>query len=157
MTSRNVSPGQVVAAYAFKYACSFYDFAGEKFPALKVYSSENSRGAALQTAIIAATLILTERRSGEVARGELHAGVARSFPPSVQARQLAALRDLSTALRAPGPGAPDAALVQALGRWLARAVTKKTELGEPEQALAAAMGRSAWTSAAMIMRLLHPK
>lgn len=151
------SPGAVITSYAFKYACSFYDYAADKFPELTLYTPENSRGASLQAAIIVAALLLQERRLGAAARQERFDDVIRSFPPAVQHRHLAAIHSLSAELQPLGPGAADDKLVKAIGLWLARSVSRKKELTEPELKLAAAMGRSAWTSATMIARMLQPR
>jgi hypothetical protein len=167
---KKTSPGAVITSYAFKYACSFYDYAADKFPELKVYSPENSRGASLQAAIIVATLIMQERRLGEAGRAERHAAVMQSFPASVQYRHLMTIQHLAAEIlqqsiaglkpqEIPSFGSvadvPDDKLIKTIGLWLARAVSKKKELTEQELKLAAAMGRSAWNSATMISRMLN--
>ena len=166
------TPGVVVTEYAFKYSRSFYDFASKTLPELDQYPRDAARGPLLQAAIIVATLIQMERRSAGAGRNELHQDVARSFPPSVEHRQLSAIQDLACELLqanrhnvparaipsfASLAGAPDAKLVGAIGEWLAHAVSKKQELGDADLRVAAAMGKSAWTSATMIARMLQPK
>ncbi|HEX4047849.1 MAG TPA: hypothetical protein VH309_08445 [Elusimicrobiota bacterium] len=166
------TPGTVVTEYAFKYSRSFYDFASKKLPELDQYPRDAARGPLLQAAIIVAALIQMERRNSGAGRNELHQDVARSFPPSVERRQLAAVQDLACALlqldRAELPersipsfaslaGAPDSKLVGEIGEWVALAMAKKPELGPSDAKVAAAVGKSAWTSAAMIARMLQPK
>lgn len=165
-------PGSIVTDYAFKYSRSFYDFASKKLPELDQYPRDAARGPLLQAAIIVAALILLERKNAGAGRNELHQDVARSFPPSVEHRQLTAIQDLACELLqanrhnmparaipsfAAIAGAPDSKLVTEIGEWLTRAISKKQELGEADRRVAAAMGRSAWTSAAMIARMLQPK
>jgi hypothetical protein len=160
------APGAVVTKRALDYACSFEDFAREKLPELKGYSVEK-RSVALQSAITVATLIQMERRGAGGA--DLHRSVSAAFAHSVQHRHLAAIQELSNfLLNSNGAGlkaseipsfasltsAPDATLVGSIGAWLAHAITKKTELDPQGQKIAAAMGRSAWTSGTMIVRLL---
>jgi hypothetical protein len=169
MPEKKGAPGEIVTGYAFKYACSFYDYAKEQFPELSLYTKENARGSALQTAIVVATLIMMERRAGGAGTGQLREGVVRSFAPSVQEKQMKAIQELSCRLlqRERGgmrpdaipslaglSGLADAELTKALGTWLAQAIKKKAELSPEDQKLAAAMGKSAWTSAKMIVRML---
>lgn len=163
------TPGGIITARAFKYAGSFYDFADEKFPELKGYPPDNARGTSLQAAIIVATLILMERRTRGAGWNELHDGVSKAFAPSVQRRHLAAIQALSCSLLQTDLGAlkaytipsfasladtPDQKLADAIGLWLTRTISKKKELEPGDLKLAAAIGRSAWTSAAMIVRML---
>jgi hypothetical protein len=163
------TPGGVVTTRAFDYSCSFYDFAGEKLPELRRYPQEKARGTALQAAIIVATLILMERRSGGAGREELHDGVSRSFAASVSHRNLSAIRDLASALLetdlgglkadaipslASLAGASDEKLVSSIGVWLILAISRKPQLEESDLRIASAIGRSAWTSATMIVRAL---
>ncbi|MBI5200910.1 MAG: hypothetical protein HY925_04930 [Elusimicrobia bacterium] len=166
------TPGGVITGRAFNYACSFYDFANQKYPELKQYPPEKARGTLLQTAIIVSTLIMLERRSGGAGRNELHDDVSRSFAHAVRQRKLSAVQDLSCFLLQLNRGdlkadaipsfaglanVPDEKLVNSIGVWLALAVAKKPKLEEPDLKIAAAMGRSAWTSATMIVRMLQPK
>lgn len=166
------TPGAVITGRAFNYACSFYDFANQKYPELKQYPPEKARGTVLQAAIIVSTLIMMERGSGGAGRNELHDDVSRSFAPAVRQRKLSAVQDLSCSLLQLNRGGlkpdaipsfaslaayPDETLVNSIGVWLALAVSKKPKLDEPDLKIAAAMGRSAWTSAAMIVRMLRPK
>ena len=166
------APGGVITAYAFKYSGSFYDFAEEKFPELKRYPPNGGRVALLEAAIIVSTLIMMERRSGGAGWKELHDGVSRAFAPSVQHRQLAAIQDLACALLplnrgglkaaeippfAGLAGAPDEKLSSSIGLWLIRTLARKQQLEPADLPIAAAIGRSAWTSAAMIVRMLGAK
>ena len=166
------APGKIITSYAFKYAGTFYDFADEKFPELKRYSSGGGRSILLEAAITVATLIILERRTDGADPKELRESVAKSYAPSVQHRNVAAVQDLScfllqsnkSALKASEIpsfesviGAPDEKLVSATGLWLMRSMSKKQELDPGESAAAAAIGRSAWTSAKMIVRMLQSK
>jgi hypothetical protein len=166
------TPGETITSYAFKYSRSFYDFASKKLPELDQYPRDAARGPLLQAAIIVATLIQIERRNAGAGRNELHQEVARSFPPSVEHRQLTAIQDLACELLqanrhniparsipslAAVASAPDSKLVGEIGEWLTHAISKKQELGEADLRVAAAMGKSAWTSATMIARMLQPK
>lgn len=163
------TPGAVITARAFKYAASFYDFADEKFPELKGYPPDNGRGTLLQAAIIVSTLIALERRSKGAGRDQLHDAVSRAFAPSVQHRHLAAIQDLSCSLlqldRAGLKAAvipsfakladvPDKTIVDSIGLWITHAISKKERLEPGDLKLAAALGRSAWTSATIIVRML---
>ncbi|MDD5303295.1 MAG: hypothetical protein PHS14_09320 [Elusimicrobia bacterium] len=163
------TPGGIITARAFKYAGSFYDFADEKFPELKGYPPDNARATLLQAAIIVSTLILMERRSRGAGSNDLHNGVALAFAPSVRDRHLAAIQDLSCSLLQRDRGglkpveipsfstladAPDAKLMSSIGLWLTHAIAKKKQLEPADLKIAAAAGRSAWTSAAMIVRML---
>lgn len=169
---KQAAPGGIITTYAFKYACSFYDFADEKLPELKRYPPDKERGILLQAAIIVSTLILMDRRSGGVGRKELHNDVAQSFAYSVKRRNLSAVQDLSCALLQSNreglkadeipsfsslAAADDAQLAESMGVWVARALTKKQQLEPSDLRIAAALGRSARTSAAMIVRMLQPK
>lgn len=162
-------PGGVIASYAFRYSSSFFDFADEKYPPLKTYPPENPRGVLLQAAIIVLTLVLLERAAGAAGREERHAGVVRGIAPSARHRLLSAVRGLAASLLARDPAAlppgtippldalaaaPDAALAEKAGVWVVTGAKGKERLMPPDLALAAAVGRSARTSAAMIVRLL---
>ena len=164
-------PGPVITKRALDYACSYFDFAVEKFPELKGYSPEK-RSIFLQAAITVSALIMIERRTGGAGRSELHQSVSRSFAPSVQHRHLAAIQDLSIyllpidrgALKAEdipsfssAAGTSDEKLVNSIGSWLVHSMTKKPQLDQADLKLAAAIGRSAWTSGTMIVRMLIPK
>jgi hypothetical protein len=166
------TPGETVTSYAFKYSRSFYDFASKTLPELDRYPADPIRGPLLQAAIIVAALILTERRNAGAGWNELHQDVVQSFPPSVQHRQLTAIQDLAAVLLelnrhnmpprsipsfASLAGDPDQELVSAIGEWVTLAIAKKPKLEEADQKVAAAIGKSAWTSAKMIDRMLQPK
>lgn len=160
------TPGGVIASYAFNYTVKFYDFAAVKYPELKAYPSD-LRHALHQAAIVVATLIQAERAAAGSAG--LHDNVARAFPPSARRRCLTAISSLSAELLpaalppegipsyAPLAGADDKELTGKIGSWLLRSIMGKRELAQEEKPLAAAMGRSAWTSAVMIVRLLQNK
>lgn len=165
------TPGGIITASAFNYAVKFYDFAATKLPELKAYPPDY-RCTLHQAAIIVATLIQMERHSaGEGAR-ELHENVSLAFPPPARHRCLTAIQDLSAVLlrtdRAFIPpehipsyadlaGADDKMLASSIGEWLAQSVTKKTALEPADAAMAAVMGKSAWTSGIMIARILRNK
>jgi hypothetical protein len=166
------SPGATITTYAFRYSRSFYDFASKTLPELDQYPPDPGRGPLLQAAIIVATLIKMERLSAGAGRNELHQAVARSFPPSVEHRQISAIQDLACELLhenrhnvparsipsfASLASAPDSKLVSAIGEWLTLAIAKKQQLAESDMKVAAAVGKSAWTSATMIVRMLQPK
>ncbi len=165
------TPGGIITTYAYNYAVKFYEFASVKLPELKQYPPD-ARFTMMQAAIIVSTLILTERRTGGAAGGELHDNVSRAFAPPARHRCLTAIQDLSAFLlqsdrAAIAPeaipsyaslaGADDKKLGSSIGSWLALAVTKKRELAPADSAIAATMGRSAWTSGIMIARMLQPK
>jgi hypothetical protein len=169
---KRTSPGAVITSYAFKYSRSFYDFASKKLPQLDQYPPDPARGPLLQAAIIVASLIMMERRNAGAGRNELHQDVVLSFPPSVQHRQLTGIQDLACVLLqlnrhnipvrsipsfASLASAPDQKLVTEIGEWLALGIAKKPELAEADLKVAAAVGKSAWTSATMIVRMLQPK
>jgi hypothetical protein len=166
------SPGAVITSYAFKYSRTFYDFASQKLPELDQYPPDPARGPLLQAAIIVTALILMERLNAGVGRNELHQDVVQSFPPSVQHRQLTGIQDLAAELLqlnrhniparsipsfASLAGFPDSKLVGSIGEWLALGISKKPALEAVDMKVAAAVGRSAWTSATMIVRMLQPK
>lgn len=166
---RKDAPGGVITARAFQYAGSFYDFADEKYAELRTYPTEIARVTLLQAGIVVAALIQLERRSGGAGTAELREGVVLAFPPSVRDRLLPPIQQLSCALLqrdraglkpqeipslAAPAGTPDAALVKEIGRWLGRAVSGKKNLEPADEAIAGALGRSAWTSATMIVRML---
>ena len=166
------SPGGIIAAYAFKYSRSFYDFADKKLPELNKYPPDPARGAWMQAAIIVATLIMVERRTGGAGWTELCDDLSRSFPPTVQRRQLSAVIDLSCHLLQVSratlkvdtippltslAGAPDEKLLNAIGDWVTAAIAKKKELEPADVKVATTIGKSAWTSATMIARMLQPK
>jgi len=162
------TPGGVITARAFKYAGSFYAFADRKFPELRTYPPDIARNTMLQAAIIVSTLMLLERRSA--GSPELHGGVALAFAPSVRDRHLAAIQALSCSLLqrgraglkpleipsfAPLKEAPEEKLVGDIGLWLIRSISGKREPAPEDLKIGAAAGRSAWTSAAMIVRMLR--
>jgi hypothetical protein len=169
---KKTSPGAVVTSYAFKYSRSFYDFASKTLPELDQYPPDPIRGPLLQAAIIVATLILTQRRNAGAGWNELHQDVVQSFPPSVQHRQLTGIQDLAAVLLelnrrnmpprsipsfASLASTPDLNLVSSIGEWVTLAIAKKPKLEDADQKVAAALGKSAWTSAKMIDRMLQPK
>lgn len=162
------TPGGIITARAFKYACSFYDFADEKYPELRTYPSDLPRNTTLQAAIVVSTLILMERRAA--GGPELHNGVALALAPSVRDRQLPVIQGLACALLerdraglkpieipsfSPLAAVPDAKLVGDIGLWLIRNISGKREPAPEDLKIGAAAGRSAWTSAAMIVRMLR--
>ncbi len=165
-TKPGAAAGAAITKRSLDYACSFEDFAVLKLPELKGYAREK-RSVSLQAAITVATLILMERRGG-AGWSELHQSVSSAFAPSVAHRHLDAIQDLSRfLLQSNAPlkayeipsyaglaGAADAKLVGSIGEWLARSITKKDPLDPTGLKIAAAMGRSAWTSATMIVRWL---
>ena len=170
--NRKDTPGGIITGRAFKYAESFYDFADKKFSELKGYPPENARCTLLQAAIVVATLIQLERRNQGAGWFDLHVSVVHAFAPSVRDRHLAAVNDLYCCLLEQdrnGPKTiaipsfcdlatiPDAKLVKELGLWLGHGIAKKKVLAPADLAIAAALGRSAWTSATMITRLLAAK
>ena len=166
------SPGAIVTTYAFKYSRSFFDFAAKKLPELAQYPPDQERGPLLQAAITVAALIQAERGSAGAGRNELHQDVVKTLPLAAQSRQVALIQDLSAELLQanredmPGRSIPsfagvagqaDSHLVGQIGEWLVRGFSKKPELGPADAKVGAALGRNAWTSAAMIARMLQPK
>ncbi len=165
------TPGGVITSSAFNYSVKFYDFALAKFPELKQYPPDY-RSTLHQAAIIVAVLIMMERHTaGEGAR-DLHENVAKAFPAPARHRCLTAIQDLSAILleadrayiaRDHIPSYADLAsrddkeLAGLIGAWLGRSIMKKTELAPEEKPMAGAMGRSVWTSAVMIVRVLQGK
>jgi hypothetical protein len=164
---RKKTPGGTITTRAFDYSCSFYDFAAPKFPELKQYPPEKTKGTALQAAIIVSTLIQMERLSGGAGWSELHAGVARSFASSVQHKNMSAIQDLACALLESNRGAlkadeipsfaglaasGDDKLTNMIGVWLTLSLSQKPQLEQSDMRLAAAIGKNAWASAKMIVR-----
>ena len=164
------TPGGIIASAAFNYAVKFFEYAAAKYRELGKCPIE-IRHASLQAATVVSTLIQQERRSPEDA-GELYADISRGFPPSARHRSLAAIRTLSIYLLksdrdALGPdeipslaslaGADDKELASTLAVWLGGVIMDKWTLGEADKPAAAAMARSAWTSAIMIGRMLPSK
>ena len=165
------TPGGIITSSAFDYAVKFCAFADGKYPELKQYPIE-ARYAAHQAAIVVSTLILLERKSGGAGWKELHDNVSRAFAPSARHRCLTAVNDLTAYLlksdrSAVGPdaipsfaslaGVDDKQLGSALGSWLGGVIMDKWTLGAAHQPIVAAMSRSAWTSAVMIVRKLGLK
>jgi len=165
------TPGGVITSSAFNYAAKFYDFAAVKFPELKQYPPDY-RCTLHQSAIIVAALILMERHTAGAGARELHENVSKSFPSPARQRCLTAIQDLSASLLkadrayiapehipsyADLAGRDDKELAGLIGAWLGRSITKNTELTPADKPMAAAMGRSAWTSAIMIVRVLQGK
>ena len=162
------TPGGIIASAAFNYAVKFFEYAAAKYRELSKCPIE-IRHASLQAAIVVSTLIQQERRSPEDAK-KLYANVSRGFPPSARYRCLAAIQNLSVYLLksdrdALGPdeipslaslaGADDKQLANTLAVWLGGVIMDKWTLGEADKPAAAAMARSAWTSAIMIGRMLQ--
>lgn len=162
------TPGGLIAATAFNYAVKFFEYAATRYPELSKFPIE-TRHAGLQAATVVSVLIQQERRSPEAAK-ELYASVSRGFPPSARRRCLAAVQNLAAYMLkadrdALGPdeipslaslaGADDKQLSGTLAVWLGGAVMDKWTLGEADKPTAAAMARSAWTSAVMIGRALQ--
>lgn len=160
------TPGAIVASYAFEYAVRFFDYAKTKYPELEKLPAEN-RYAAMQAAIVVATLIQQERKGSA---HDLYASVARGFPPSARHRCLGAVQALACymlkadreALKpdeipslAKFAGADDKQLTNTLTLWLGGVIMDRWTLGEADKPTASAMGRSAWTSAVMIGRMLQ--
>jgi hypothetical protein len=117
-------------------------------------------------------LILLERRSGGAGGKELRDNVARAFPPSARHRCLNSVQDLcayllksdraeiavgAIPLLASLAAVDDKQLGGAIGAWLGGTIMDKWTLGAAHQPIAAAMSRSAWTSAVMIVRKLGLK
>ncbi len=165
------TPGGIITSYAYNYAVKFFDYADQKLPEFKPYPSE-ARYTLMQAAIIVATLILTEKSARGVGWEGLHDNVSRAFAPPVRHRCLTAIQDLSSFLLQSNRGeiapeaipsysslsdADDKKLAGSIGAWLALNITKKRELAAPDLPIAAAVSRSAWTSAIMIVRMLQPK
>lgn len=165
------TPGGVIAAYAYEYAVKFYDFAVGKYPELKQHEPDY-RCTWHQSAIIVATLIQMERLTAGAGARELHDNTSRALPAQARHRLLTAIQDLSAILLDAdkagfGPesipsyaglaGADDKKLSGEIGTWLARSIVKRKDLSPPEALMAAGMGRSAWTSAVMITRILRKK
>jgi hypothetical protein len=164
------TPGGIVASAAFNYALKFFEYAAAKYPELSKCPIE-TRHASIQAATIVSLLIQQERRSPQDAKG-LYADVSRGFPPSARHRSLASVQHLSTYLlksdrEALGPGeipslaslagADDKQLANSLAVWLGGVIMDRWTLGEADKPAAAAMARSAWTSAIMIGRMLQSK
>lgn len=165
------TPGGTITVYAYNYAVKFFDYADQKLPDFKAYPSE-ARYTWMQAAIIVSTLILMEKSSTGVGSEGLHDNVSRAFAPPVRHRCLTAIQDLSAVLLqsnrgniAPEAipsysslaGADDKKLKESIGTWLAVNMTKRPELEPAGLAIAATIGRSAWTSAIMIARMLQSK
>lgn len=155
---------------AFNYAVKFFDYAKTKYPELEKFPAEN-RYAAMQAAIVVATLIQQERRSPQDAKS-LYAAVASGFPPSARHRCVTAVQHLSAYMLkveretlAPNTipplgslaGSDDKQLTATLTQWLGGVIMDRWTLGEADKPTASAMGRSAWTSGVMIIRALNPK
>lgn len=177
MSQRNfrkqaASPGSIVTSYAFKYSRSFFDFAAKRLPELAQYPPDQERGPILQAAITVAALIQAERRSAGAGRNELHQDVVKTLPLSSQSRQVSLIQDLAAELlqvdreSMPGRSIPsfadvagqaDAHLIGQIGEWLVRGFSKKPELSPADVKVGGALGRNAWTSGTMIVRMLQPK
>ena len=177
MSDRNprnmsTSAGEVVTSYAFKYSRSFFDFAGKRLPELAQYPPDQERGPILQAAITVAALIQAERRNAGAGRNELHQDVVKTLPLSSQSRQVTLIQDLAAELLQanredmPGRSIPsfadvagqaDAHLIGQIGEWLVRGFSKKPELEPADVKVGGVLGRNAWSSGTMILRLLFPK
>jgi hypothetical protein len=166
------SPGTIVTSYAFKYSRSFFDFAAKRLPELAQYPPDQERGPLLQAAITVAALIQAERRGAGAGRNELHQDVVKTLPLAAQSRQIALIQDLAAELLQanredmPGRSIPsfadvagqaDAHLVGQIGEWLVRGFSKKPDLDAADVKVGGVLGRNAWSSGTMILRLLHPK
>lgn len=158
------TPGGIITHSAFTYAVAFYQFADTKYPILKQYPIE-ARHAAHQAAIVVSALVLLERSSGGAGWKGLHEEVANSFAPSARHRCLTAVKALSAYLMkldrdtlteipsmAPLAAADDKKLADGLTAWLGGTIMDKWTLGAEHLPIAAAMARSAKTSAVMIVR-----
>lgn len=169
---KRTSPGEIVTSYAFKYSRSFFDFAAKRLPELAQYPPDQERGPLLQAAITVAALIQAERRSAGAGRNELHQDVVKTLPLAAQSRQLSYVQDLAGELLQvdrqdiPGRSIPsfadvagqaDQHLIGVIGEWLVRGFSKKPELGPTDVKVGGALGRNAWTSGTMIVRMLQPK
>ena len=163
------TPGAIVTSYAFKYSRSFFDFAAKRLPELAQYPPDQERGPLLQAAITVAALIQIERRGAGAGRNELHQDVVKPLPLSSQSRQVALIQDLAAELLQtaredmPGRAIPsfagvagqaDAHLIGQIGEWLVRGFSKKTELNPTDVKVGGSLGRNAWTSGTMILRML---
>ena len=170
--AKRSSPGEIVTSYAFKYSRSFFDFAAKRLPELAQYPPDQERGPLLQAAITVAALIQAERRSAGAGRNELHQDVVKTLPLSAQSRQLSHIQDLASELLQidrqdiPGRSIPsfadvagqaDQHLIGVIGEWLVRGFAKKTEFGPTDVKVGGSLGRNAWTSGTMIVRMLQPK
>jgi hypothetical protein len=164
------TPGGIITSAAFDYAVKFFQYADPKHPELKKYPLD-ARHAGFQAAIVVSTLIMQERRSPG-SGAALHENVSKAFPPSARHRCLNAVQDLSAYLLkldrdAIGLDAipsfqdlaknDDKQLAAAIGAWLGGVIIDKWTLGEADKPVAAAMARSAWTSAIMISKRIQPK
>lgn len=169
MADRNPrnSPGGIITSYAFNYAVKFFEYADSKYPELKKFPIDN-RHAALQAATVVSVLIQQERKTPGGAK-VLHADVSRSFPPSARHRCLTAVQDLSAYMLKRDrdsigldeippleslTATDDKVLGSVLAAWLGGVIMDRWTLGEADKPTAAAMSRSAWTSAIMIGKLL---
>ncbi len=164
------TPGGIIASAAFNYAVKFFEYAATKYPELSKCPID-TRHASLQAATVVSTLIQHERRSPEDAKA-LYTDVSRGFPPSARHRSLAAVQHLSSYLLksdrdalgkdeipslASLAGTDDKQLANTLALWLGGVIMDRWTLGEADKPAAAAMARSAWTSAIMIGRMLQSK
>lgn len=162
------TPGDVVAARAFHYSVTFFEFADKKYAELKTYPPDSPRMILMQAAIVTTTLIAMERRT-DGGISDLHNGVSQAFPTVVRFRLLEAIQSLAVSLMQLNPAelkqtvipsyaklmdAPDDKIRKAVGLWLIHGITKKKVLDPADEAVAAAMARSAWDSGVMIARLL---
>src|SRR6185312_13042253 len=112
------------------------------------------------------------RRSAGAGRNELHQDVVKTLPLAAQSRQITLIQDLAAELLQtnredmPGRAIPsfadvagqaDAHLIGQIGEWLVRGFSKKPELTPTDVKVGGALGRNAWTSGTMIVRMLQPK
>lgn len=164
------TPGGIIASSAFNYAVKFFEYAAAKYPELSRCPID-TRHASLQAATVVSTLIQQERRSKDDAK-KLYADVAYGFPTSARHRCLTAVQHLATHLLKSDRDAlakdeipslasltatDDKQLTNMLALWLGGVVMDRWTLGEADKPAAAAMARSAWTSAVMIGRMLQAK
>lgn len=164
------TPGGIIASAAFNYAVKFFDYAATRYPELRKCAIE-IRHSSLQAAIVVSVLIQQERRSPQDAN-PLYTSIPRGFPPSARHRSVAAIQNLCAYLLksdrealgrdeipslARFVGADDKQLANTLALWLGGVIMDRWTLGEADKPTAAAMARSAWTSAIMIGRMLGKK
>lgn len=156
------APGSVVASYAYDYAVKFYDYASGKYPELK-QTEADYRVTWHQAAIIVATMVQMERVVPGSSK-ELIDKTTKALSPQAKQRITGYIHDLTAVLRSSGAtgygdlaAADEKKLAVETGNWIARSILKKKEFSPSEALMAAGIGRSAWTSALMISRILQKK
>jgi hypothetical protein len=145
-------PGRVIASSAFDYAVQFWRYADTKYPELKGYAAD-VRHAAVQAAIVVATLRQLEKKTPGAGGAEMRAKVGAAYPSAARRRCEGAVDDLTEHL-SPMKNPADDALKTAIGVWIVASL-KQREPDPADAATAAAIGRSAWTSGVMIVRKLQ--